>query len=123
MTYKIAAATGRTVQQMTDERAAAKSDKATEDDKAKMRAFGFTDAEALNSISRFVTTSSPDPIDNIWDYLPSGVWFKASELVGTLDADNGDEILNSAIQSAKSPKDFWRSIQSSLTKGEIDDDE
>ena len=123
MGYKIATATGRTIQEMTDERAAKEANKATVDDEAKMRAFGFTDAEALNAIGRFVTTSSDAPVDDIWDYLPSGVWYKAHELVSTLDADSADEIMQEAAQGAKSPKDFWRSIQSSLTEGEVDDDE
>lgn len=123
MAYKMAPSSGKTVQQMTDERAAAKSDKATADDEAKMRAFGFTDAEAINAIGRFVTTSSDAPIDDVWDYLPSTVWYKAHELVGTLDADNVDELLNEAAQAAKSPKDFWRSLQTSLTEGDVDDDE
>ena len=122
MTYKIAPATGRTIQEMTDGRVAKEANKATEDDKAKMRAFGFTDAEALNAIGRFVTTSSDAPIDDVWDYLPSGVWYKAHELVSTLDADNADELVNSASQEAKSPKDFWKRLQSSLTEGEVDDE-
>ena len=122
MGYKMAPSLSKTVQQMTDERAAAKSDKATEDERASMRLFGFSDAEAMISISRFVTTSSPDPVSDMWDHMPSGVWYKAHELVSTLDADNVDDIVNEALQAAKSPKDFWKRLQSSLTEGEVDNE-
>lgn len=111
MTYKLASSGGKTVQQMTDERAAAKSDKATEDERASMRLFGFTDAEALNAIGRFAITSSPDPVADMWDHMPSGVWYKAFELANTLDPGKGDELVNEAMQGAASPRHFWERLQ------------
>lgn len=79
-----------------------------------MRLFGFSDAEARHAISRFVTTSSPDPIEDLWEGTPIGVWGKAFELAETLDPNKGGEFVNEAMDGAESPRDFWLRLEDSV---------
>lgn len=123
MSYKIALGAGSTVKQMTDERAAAKSGKRTEDDRASMRLFGFTNAEAINAIERYATTSSPDPVSDVMDHMPTGVLYRAYDLVESLDLEGGDGLVYEAMDDAKSPKDFWTRLSKLVKYDEPLEDE
>lgn len=117
MTYKISTGTARTVKEFSNAKDAAASDREAEE-AAHLRLFGFTEAEARNQLGRYITTASDLEIEDLWNAAPYAAYARALEIAQTLEPVKGSDLVSDALDGAKTPKDFWRRLEATITKEE-----